>query len=113
MLRPYNTSAHMLGVPAVNPAQLPGYNGMIRQFAWIMSPAADTAPELYWQDSVLRISEIAPPVHMVNALEGAAALKGVLDSANRSTMHVVEVELGALDNYLQPAFAKKAPNAPM
>lgn len=111
MLRPFNTTALMFGVPNANPAQLPGYREGIAHFGRLMAPAPDTVPELYWQDYKLRISEAAPPVHIVKALEGVEALRGVLGQANRSTNQLVEVELGGLENYLRPEFAKTAPNA--
>ena len=111
VLRNYNTSALMFGVPAANPAQLPGYREAITHLGKIMSPAPETAPELYWQDYVLRLSEAAPPVHAVKASDGVDALKTVLSSADRSIPHVIEVELGGPENYLQPAFSKTAPNA--
>ncbi len=113
MLRKYNTSAIMFGIPAANPGQLPGFGESSIHFSKIMGAAPDTAPEVYWQDYALRISEAAPPVHGVKALEGVEALKGVLDKANRSTINMVEVELGGVENYLQAGFAKTAPNAAM
>jgi hypothetical protein len=113
MMRKYNTAAVMIGIPVVNPGQLPGFSGATMHFGEIMAPAADTAPELYWQDDVLRISELAPPIHPVEALEGAEAFKAVVDKANRATVHVVQVQLGAVENYLRPEFAKAAPNAPV
>jgi hypothetical protein len=111
MLGKYNTTAIMFGVPVANPAQLAGFTGEVTHFGQLMSPRPDTAPELFWQDNVLRLSEAALPVRPVKALEGVDAMKGILDKANRSTVQLVQVELGALDNYLQPAFAKNAPNA--
>ena len=113
VLRKYNTSAAMLGIPAANPGLLPGFGGAIAHFGEIIAPAPDTAPEVYWQDYVLRISEVAPPVHAVEAVDGVETLKAVLDKANRSTVQVVQVKLGAVENYLQPSFAKTASNAPM
>ena len=113
MLRKYNTAALMFGVPTANPAQLPGYREAITHLGLIMSPAPETVPELYWQDYVLRISETAPPVRGVKAMEGLETLKDILDKANRKTIHLVQVELGAPENYLQAAFAKTAPNAPV
>lgn len=113
MLRKYNTTALMSGAPATNPAQLPGYREAITHLGWIMSPAPETVPELYWQDYVLRISEAAPPVHAAKASDGADVLKDVLDKAKRSTIQLVQVELGGPENYLQPAFAKTGPNAPV
>jgi hypothetical protein len=111
MLAKYNTSAIMFGVPATNPAQLPGFTQESTHFGQLMAPIAATAPELYWQDYVLRISEAAPPVRAVKAADGVEIMKTVLDKANRTTLQVVQVELGAADDYLKPEFARSVPNA--
>jgi hypothetical protein len=110
-LRKYNTSAIMFGFPATNPAQVPGFSGKLLHFGDLMAPVPETAPELYWQDYVLRVSEAAPPVRGVKGLEGTEILKSILDKANRAKVQVVEVELGATENYLKPEFARAAPNA--
>ncbi|HTB21063.1 MAG TPA: hypothetical protein VK708_23225 [Bryobacteraceae bacterium] len=111
MLAKYNTSAIMFGVPATNPAQLPGFTGEITHFGRLMAPIPDTAPELYWQDYVLRVSETAPPVRAVKAQEGVEILKSILEKANRTTVQLVQVELGSADDYLKPEFARSASNA--
>jgi hypothetical protein len=113
MLAKYNGSAIMSGIPAVNPGQVAGFRDKSLHFGQLMSPVPNTAPELYWQDYVLRLSEATGPVRPVKGLQDAEVLKGILDKANRSTVQLVQVELGALDNYLQPDFAKTAPNAPL
>jgi hypothetical protein len=113
MLRKYNAGAIMFGFPATNPAQVPGFSGKLLHFGDLMSPAPETAPELYWQDYVLRVSEASPPVRGVKGLEGTEILKSILDKAPRSKVQVVEVELGAADNYLKPDFVRTATNAAM
>jgi len=113
MLAKYNTNAIMFGLSSANPAQFPGYGETIKHFGELMAPAPDTAPEVYWQDYALRLSEAAPPVRPVKAVDGVEGLKGMLDKANRSTLQVVQVELGSIANYLQPDFAKTAFNAPV
>ena len=112
-MRPYNTSAIIFGIPAVNPAQLPGYTEAVGHFGDMMSPIPETAPEIYWQDAVLRISERTRHVRPVKATDGEDALKTLLKFLDRDKLHVIQVELGALDSYLQPAFVKNAPNAPL
>jgi hypothetical protein len=111
VLRKYNASAIMFGFPATNPAQVPGFSGKLLHFGDLMAPVPETAPELYWQDYVLRVSEAAPPVRGVKGLEGTEILKSILDKANRAKVQVVEVELGATDNYLKPEFARTTANA--
>ena len=113
ILHRYDAAPVMRGVPAVNPGQLPGFGGSTARFGEIMAPEAGTAPEVYWQDDVLRISEVVPPVRTVQAVDGVDALKAMLDKVNRSTVHVLQVQLGGAENYLKPEFAKSAPNAPV
>jgi len=112
-LRPYNSTALMGGIAAANPAQFPGYREASRRFGELMSPVPEAAPEIFWQDYVLRMSEAYNSIHPVKALEGVEAAKSVLESAPRQTIQVVRVELGGAEKYLQPDFAKTAPNAPL
>jgi hypothetical protein len=110
-MRPYNTKAIVFGVPAVNPAQLPGYSESVSHFGEMMSPIPETAPEIYWQDDVLRISERSRHVLPMKAFTGVESLKTLLSNVDRDKLHVIQVELGAPEAYLQPAFVKTAPNA--
>ena len=112
-LRPYNPTAVMSGIAAINPAQFLGYREASRRFGALMAPIPEAAPEIFWQDYVLRMSETNGPVHPVKAQDGVEAVKGVLDNAPRQTIQVVRVEVGGAEKYLQPAFAKTAPNAPL
>lgn len=112
-LRPYSTSAIIFGIPAMNPAQLPGFGESVSHFGEMMSPIPETAPEVYWQDNVLRISEASRNVRPVKAFNGVETMKTLLNQVNRSTAHVLQVELGAEEGYLRPAFAKTATNAPL
>ena len=112
-LKQFNTGAIMFGIPVTNPSQLPGYTEAITRFGELMGDGPDTAPELYWQDNVLRLSEAAPPVRLVKASGDIDALKGVLGNVNRSKVQIIEVELGPTENYLKSDFAKTAANAPI
>jgi hypothetical protein len=112
-LRPYKLRATIFGVPAVNPAMLPGFRESVAHFGDMMSPSPEAAPEVYWQDGVLRISEASRYVRPVQAFNGAEPLKTLFNQMNRSSFHVIQVELGAAEAYLTPAFVKTAPNAPM
>jgi len=112
-LRPYNVKAVIFGVPSVNPAQLPGFRESVSHFGELMSPIPETAPEIYWQDGVLRLSEASRYVRPVQAFIGAEALKTLLSQVNRTKLHVIQVELGAPQAYLEPAFVKTAANAPL
>lgn len=110
-LRPLNTSAIIFGLPAVNPADLPGFSEQVSHFGEMMSPIPDSAPEIFWQDGVLRISERSRHVRPVKAFNGVEALQAIFKGLDRNKLHVIQVELGSPDAYLQPAFVKTAPNA--
>jgi hypothetical protein len=112
-LRPYNTSAIIFGVPATNPAQLPGFRESVNHFGDMMAPVPEAAPEIYRQDGVLRISEASRDVQPVKAFRGVEPCKALLSRLNRATLHVVQVELGAAEEYLQPAFIKAGLNVPV
>ncbi len=112
-LRPYNVKAIIFGIPAVNPARLPGFLESVSHFGQMMSPIPETAPEIYWQDDVLRISERSRHVQPVQAFTGVDTMKTVIGRLDRDRFHVIQVELGAPEAYLQPAFIKTAPNAPL
>lgn len=112
-LRPYNSSALMSGIAATNPASFPGYREATRRFGELMAPVPEAAPEVFWQDYVLRMSESYNSIHPVKAQEGVEAAKTVLENAPRQTIQVVRVELGGVEKYLKPDFAKTAPNAPV
>jgi hypothetical protein len=68
-----------------------------------MSPAADCAPELFWQDNYLRLSDHSgAPVRVVPAYEGPEGLKGVLEKLDRSRPHVIKVHVAHHAMYIRP-----------
>ncbi len=72
-----------------------------------MSPIAETAPELYWQDNVLRSSEASDDtVRLVHAYDGIESMKKLIEKADRTKVHVVHVELADEQNYVRPDFVK-------
>ncbi len=99
--------AIMFGMPDANPARLAGFRDARATFSQMMSPTAETSPEVYWQDNVLRSSEASNDlVHLVHAYDGATSLKNILSKADRSKIHVLHVQLGDEHNYLQPPFVQ-------
>jgi hypothetical protein len=99
----YNTKAIMFGIPEANPTHIPGYRGSVMGFIKEMSPIPDSSPELYWQDNVLRSSEIGDPAsRVVVGDEGAKAIKTVLDKLDRSRIHIIHVELASERMYVHP-----------
>ena len=107
-LLPHNTRRPVLfGVPDVNPFTLPGFRGSVRGFGKIISPLPTTAPEIYWQDNILRTAESSGDViRLVHASQGLEPLKALVTKADRSKIHVVHVELASEQDFLRPDFRK-------
>jgi hypothetical protein len=107
LLRRDKTKAIMFGIPDTNPAGLiPGFGEGRTAYGKFMSPVPEAAPELYWQDDILRTSESSGTVRLVHASDGADAMKAAFGKMDRSTVHVIHVELASEQNYLQPAYIK-------
>jgi hypothetical protein len=107
IIRTFNSKAMMFGIPDSNPARIPGFREGRAGFCRLVSPLAETSPELYWQDNVLRSSEAsADPVRLVHAYAGAKPIQELVEKADRTRVHVVHVELGDEQNYLRPEFLK-------
>jgi len=99
----YNTKAIMFGIPEANPTHIPGYRGSVMGFTKDMSPIPESSPELYWQDNVLRSSEIGDPAsRVVVGDEGAKAIKNVLSKLDSSRIHIIHVELASERMYVHP-----------
>ena len=106
-IRQYDNPAIMFGLPDTNPAQFGGFRAAEEMFSNILSPQPETSPELYWQDNVLRSSEASGGiVRIVHSSDGPAAMKTMLGKAERSKIHIIHVELGSEQDYVQPAVSK-------
>jgi len=102
-LNHYNTKAIMFGIPEANPTHIPGYRGSVMGFTREMTPIPDSSPELYWQDNMLRSSEIGDPAsRVVVGDEGAKAIKTVLGKLDRSRIHIIHVEMASERMYVFP-----------
>jgi hypothetical protein len=107
IIRTFNPKAIMFGMPDTNPANIPGFRDGRMGFSNLMAPVPQTSPELYWQDNVLRSSEASSDLlRLIHAYAGPAALQKVTEKVDRSRVHIVHVELGDEQNYLQPEFVK-------
>lgn len=107
-----NTKAILRGLPEDNPAKLPGFGGSEFGFGKVLSPSTETSPEVYWQDNVLRLSEVS------NTSEAAAEadqdfkgltsdeLKEDFGDLNRSRVQVVRVDLADERYYLRHDLTK-------
>ncbi len=96
----------MSGLYSTNLARLPGFGGGGQRFGEIMAPIPEAAPELFWQDNVLRLSEISRTTKPLRALDGREAIQKALEKCDRSTAQIIRVELGGVQGYLLPAFVK-------
>lgn len=111
-VRRYNAKAVMVGLPEDNPAQIAGFGGGEEGFARIVSPAPETSPEVYWQDNVLRLSEVSNTNEAAAEAAGdfhgltAEEIKSDLSELKRSHVQVVRVDLADERYYLQHAFTK-------
>jgi hypothetical protein len=111
VIRRYNSTAMMFGLAEDNPAALPGYGGALQGFSGIVSPVPETAPEVYWQDNVLRASEASNPSEEAeerqNGYRGLEGLRDEFKELDRSKIHVLQVELADERYYLQKEFTKQ------
>lgn len=111
-IRSCNSKAIMVGLPEDNPGAIPGFGGGEEAFLKLISPDEQTAPEVYWQDNVLRLSEVSNTSEAAeeaqNEFKGLVAddLKDDLGELKRSRVQVVRVELADERYYLQPSYAK-------
>jgi hypothetical protein len=103
----YDSTAIMFGLPDTNPAKFAGFRVAEDLFSKSLSPQPDTSPELYWQDNVLRSSEASGDiVRLVHASDGPDALEKMLGKLERSKIHIIHVELGSEQDYVQPTVSK-------
>jgi hypothetical protein len=105
IIRSLNSKAIMFGMPDTNPANIPGFRGSRLGFSNLMSPEADTSPELYWQDNVLRSSEASSDtVRLIHAFGGVEPMEKLTQKMDRGKVHILHIELADEQNYLQPQF---------
>jgi len=114
ILRKYNTEAILFGLPASNPAHIPGFGGSIAEIGRILSPAPSTSPEIFWEDNILRTSESSGNgARVLHGYEGGAALKDFTSKLDRSKLRVIHMEMGSELDYLKPDFAKTPLSPPL
>ncbi|MFB3827548.1 MAG: hypothetical protein ACE15B_12315 [Bryobacteraceae bacterium] len=106
IIRRMNPDALLPGIPEPGtwPARnLNGFGGSAAGVGRAASPAPDCAPELFWQDHYLRLSDNSgAPVRVVRADEGPEALKELLGKLDRSRPHVIKVVLEHHGIYVRP-----------
>jgi hypothetical protein len=112
LLRRYNTEAILAGLPASNPAHIPGFGGGMAEIGKLMSPVLQASPELFWADNVLRFSESSGHgARVIHGYEGPSAIQDFATKLERPNLRIIHMELGSEIDYLRPDFAK-APLTP-
>ena len=101
---------------AVFPARMiNGYRGSAAMISSTLSPVPDTAPEVFWQDGALRVSEYVGPDTRVaaSALDGSEHLRKFLEGLDRTHVHVVRVRLGDHRIYTKVPFGARNYTTPL
>lgn len=101
-VRKLNANAMMLGVPPSDPRRgIESYGASANAFADAMSPAPNTAPEVFWEDGALRLSNLSLTDNRPHSTdEPVDALKKAFAGLNRSRVRVIALELGSYKRYL-------------
>lgn len=92
---------------------LNGYRGGHTGVGAKVSPAADTAPEMYWMDGYLRLSRSSMGVTGIAASAGVKPLQAMLAAAPPNVPHIVHLELGNYRMFLTPEAVKNYPENPV
>lgn len=108
-LRRYNSNPIMAGLLDPGLIETTVYRSWAGNFSKEMSPLPSTPPELFWQDNVLRFSELAGPENRLvhaSAATGVDALKTSLEKMDRSRIRFIQVQLGSDKDYLTPMYSR-------
>jgi hypothetical protein len=105
-VRRMNRDAVLPGIPEDTtwPARnLNGYRGSAAGVGKSMSLEAGCAPELFWQDHYLRVSDYSgAPMKVVRADEGPEGLKALLKGLDRSRPHIIKIQMEHHGMYVRP-----------
>lgn len=90
------------------------YRGWVKTISADLSPDADTSPELFWQEGVLRSSETGKgDLRVFRASTGVEKLKAALKGLDRSRPRVLHIEIGSQMNYAKLYPQPVRPNVPL
>jgi hypothetical protein len=106
VIRQLNKNAIMVGLSETDLAHTSGsmFRPWASDFSKVMSPEANTSPELFWQENVLRVSETSTSDwRTFRAEDGVEKLKAALAALDRSHVRVLHVELGGERMYVKPS----------
>jgi hypothetical protein len=102
VLRKYDPEAVALGIPNSDPRLvIEGFGQGAKDFSQIISPLPTTAPEVYWDDGILRVSQKSlADTKAFSTDETPAMLKTELDKLARTNVRVIAMEYSAYARYL-------------
>ena len=93
---------------------LAGYRGSTGGASAALSPEAGTAPELFWQDGLLALSEyVGPDSKVFVAREGVEVVRKSFEALDPSRPHVIQVRLGHPGVYIKPGFGDRRYQTPL
>lgn len=101
--------------PSAYPARnFSGYRGGSPMLSASLAPDARSAPEVFWLDTTLHVSDYGVLGGRVfNAHEGSEALEKLLAGLDRSRPHVVQVRLGHPAVFVKPGFGTRNYQSPL
>ncbi len=101
--------------PSAYPARnLNGYRGGAPMNGEALAADERSAPEVFWLDSALRLSDYgAVGAGVFDAYEGPEPLAKMIDGLDRSRLHVVQIRLGHPAVYVKPGFGARNYQTPL
>ena len=95
-------AAVMGGIPPADPRLgITGFDVSADRFSRFMSPDPVESPEVFWEDNLLRLSDVSLPDNKPHSTdEGPEALKKAFEKLDRSHVRVVKLEVAAYRRYL-------------
>ena len=101
-VRRLNAAAMMMGIPPSDVRRgIESYGSSAAGFSKAISPAPNSAPEVFWEDGALRLSDLSLTDNRPHSTdESVDALKKVFEHLARSNVRVIALELGSYRRYL-------------
>lgn len=102
-LRRQNAAAVISGFPEYDRVLgVITYRTVLAAFTKLVSPAANTSPEVFWEDNVLHSSDSSGADSRVfSTEEGPVALKAAFDKMDRSVVRIIHMEVGSYLRYMK------------
>lgn len=101
-VRKLSPNAMMLGVPPSDTRRgIESYGASANAFAKGISPSPETSPEVFWEDGMLRLSDLSLTDNRPRSTDDPIdALKKAFAALDRSRVRVIALEFGSYKRYL-------------